>query len=450
MERAGAEVFEKLPVGQAVRRQIVPSVVSQMVTLIYSLADTYFVGLLNEPRQSAAITLVYPSFVMLTAVSNLFGVGGASLIAQRLGKNKEEDAREISSAAFWMGLGAAVLFALLFFCLARPVLTLCGATEETFPMAYGYALWVIVLGGPFVILNSLLANLLRAEGHAGEASFGISAGGILNTILDPFFILPAFLGFGAAGAGMATALSNLLSTGYFIFMIWRKRKTSVITIDPAYLRRAKLHVKPLLAMGMPSALQYVLTVAAIGAQSAFVAKYATEATAALGIVKKLDQLPLYFSIGVANGLLPLLAYNDTAGNKERRRKAFALGASVSLGFSLFCLILYELFAPQLSGLFIADALTIEYSSAFLRRMVTAMPFMAVCYPMVVQFQAMGRTREALAISILRKGVLDLPLLFLLDRAVPLFGCMWVQPIVDFVSLIAAAGLYIRLKKHGKA
>ena len=450
MERAGAEVFEKLPVGQAVRRQIVPSVVSQMVTLIYSLADTYFVGLLNEPRQSAAITLVYPSFVMLTAVSNLFGAGGASLIAQRLGKNKEKDAREISSAAFWLGLGAAVFFALLFFSLARPVLTLCGATEETFPIAHGYALWVIVLGGPFVILNSLLANLLRAEGYAGVASFGISAGGILNTILDPFFILPTFLGFGAAGAGIATALSNLLSTGYFIFMIWRKRNTSVITIDPAYLWRAKLHVKPLLAMGMPSALQYALTVAAIGAQSAFVAKYATEATAALGIVKKLDQLPLYFSIGVANGLLPLLAYNDTAGNKERRRKAFALGVSVSLGFSLLCLVLYELFAPQLSGLFIADALTIEYSSAFLRRMVTAMPFMAVCYPMVVQFQAMGRTREALAISILRKGVLDLPMLFLLDRALPLFGCMWVQPIVDFVSLIAAAGLYIRLKKRGKA
>ena len=146
----------------------------------------------------------------------------------------------------------------------------------------------------------------------------------------------------------------------------------------------------------------------------------------------------------------LLAYNDTAGNKERRRKAFALGVSVSLGFSLLCLVLYELFAPQLSGLFIADALTIEYSSAFLRRMVTAMPFMAVCYPMVVQFQAMGRTREALAISILRKGVLDLPMLFLLNRALPLFGCMWVQPIVDFVSLIAAAGLYIRLKKRGKA
>lgn len=446
----GEEIFEKLPVGQAVRMQIVPSVVSQMVTLVYSLADTYFVGLLNEPRQSAAITLVYPSFVMLTAVSNLFGIGGASLIAQRLGEKRTGEAKEISSAAFWLGLGAAVLFALLFFCMAGPVLSLCGAAEETFPVAYGYALWVIVLGGPFVILNGLLANLLRAEGHAGEASFGISAGGILNMFLDPFFILPSFLGFGAAGAGMATALSNLLSTGYFIFAIWQKRKVSVITVSPAFLRHAKTHIHPLLAMGMPSALQYALTVAAIGAQSAFVAKYATEATAALGIVKKLDQLPLYFSIGVANGLLPLLAYNDKAGNKERRRKAFAIGVSVSLGFSLFCLVMYELFAPQLSGLFIADALTIQYGSAFLRRMVTAMPFMAVCYPMIVQFQAMGRTREALLVSILRKGVLDLPLLFLLDRALPLFGCMWVQPIVDFVSLAVAAGLYFRLKKHGKA
>lgn len=446
--QAGAEIFEKLPVGQAVYRQVAPSVISQMVTLIYGLADTYFVGLLNEPGQSAAITLVYPSFVMLTAVSNLFGVGGASLIARSLGEKREDGAREIASAAFWFGLGAAALFCALFACMTYPILSLCGASEETYPLARGYALWAVTLGGPFVILSTLLANLLRAEGRAGEASFGISAGGVLNMLLDPFFILPGFLGLGATGAGMATALANMASTAFFLFVIVRKQTSSVLTVSPRYLRRAAAHLRPILAMGLPSALQYALTVAAIGAQSAFVAKYATEATAALGIVKKLDQLPLYFSIGVANGLLPLLAYNCAAGNRARLRQAFALGASVSLGFSLLCVAVYEAFAPELAGLFIADALTVQYGGAFLRRMVTAMPFMSLCYPMIILFQAMGRAKEALLVSILRKGVLDVPLLFLMDSLWPLYGCMWVQPVVDFVSLLAAAGLSLRIAKRG--
>lgn len=448
--QAGAELFERLPVRQAVRRQIVPSIISQMVTLIYGFADTYFVGLLNEPRQNAAITLVYPSFVMLTAISNLFGVGGASLIARSLGKKQEDAAREISSVAFWFGLGAAILFALGFFCMMHPVLSLCGATEKTYPLARGYALGAVLLGGPFVILSALLANLLRAEGRAGAASFGISAGGILNMVLDPFFILPQFLGLGAAGAGAATALANMASAAFFLIVILRRQRASVLTVSPKYLRRAAAHLRPILVMGLPSALQYALTVVAIGAQSAFVAKYAVEATAALGIVKKLDQLPLYFSIGVANGLLPLLAYNSAAGNHTRRRQAFAYGVSISLGFSLFCVAVYEVFAPQLCGLFILDAQTVQYGGAFLRRMVTAMPFMSLCYPMIIQFQALGRTKEALLVSVLRKGVLDVPLLFLMDGLWPLYGCMWVQPVVDLISLLVAAGLSLRMRERKEA
>src|SRR5699024_1389520 len=123
---------------------------------------------------------------------------------------------------------------------------------------------------------------------------------------------------------------------------------------------------------------------AAAALSRFVAGYDTEAVAALGSVKKLDQLPLYFSIGVANGLLPLLAYNYASGDQQRRHAAFVFGCGVSLGFALLCLVAYEAFAPALTGLFIADARTIEYSAAFLRIMVVAMPMMSVCYPMIVQ------------------------------------------------------------------
>lgn len=439
-------LFASMPIHQAVRKQIIPAIFSQMIALLYNLADTYFVGMLNSPAQTAAITIVYPSFVMLTAISNLFGIGGASLIARKLGKQEVQSAKEIASISFWFGLFAAICFSLLFFFFARPILTLCGATQPTIAHCLSYAKWVILIGGVPSILNMLLANLVRAEGAATAASFGVSLGGICNIFLDPLFILPQFLNLGVVGAGMATALSNLISPLYFLCYLYHRRQESILTITPAFLQQTRIHLKQILAIGFPSALQYALTVVAVAAQSAFVAKYATEATAALGIIKKLDQLPLYFSIGVANGLLPLLAFNHSAGNETRRKEAFRFGTAISVSFSLFCVLLYECFAPQLTALFISDSQTITYGAAFLRRMVLAMPFMAFCYPMIIQFQAMGAAKAALVTSVLRKGVLDVPLLFLMDGLFPLYGCMWVQPIVDFISLMVAAKFYLSLQK----
>ena len=416
------EVFAKTPVRKAVLLQIVPAVASQMVTLVYNLADTYFVGMLNAPHETAAVTVAYPSFLMLTAISNLFGVGGASAIARALGRQDEEGARRIAAVSLAGGLLSALLFSAVF----------------------------RLLGGPFTILNTLLANLVRAEGSAGAAAFGVSFGGVLNILLDPLFVLPQFLGLGAVGAGMATALSNGAAVACFAVYLVRRRGATYLNLLPANLRYAAQYLRPILAIGFPSALQYALTVVATAAQADFVSQYPTEAVAALGIVKKLDQLPLYFSIGVSNGLLPLLAYNHAAGNHHRRAQAFRIGSLMSFGFAVLCLVCYEAFATPLVSLFIADAATVRYGAVFLRCMVTAMPMMALCYPMIIQFQAMGRARESLVCSILRKGVLDIPLLYLMDALFPLYGCMWVQPIVDAISLAAALWFYRAIQRGSAA
>ena len=192
-----SDLFERMPVKRAVLKQIVPTIVGQMIVLIYNLADTYFVGLLNEPRQTAAVTVVGPVFVMLTAVSNLFAVGGASVMAHALGLKDEKRARQVSSLAFWGGLIAAVIFSALFYALASPILRLCGATDETYALAFGYAKWVVIWGGAGTILNLLLGNLVRAEGGAMVAAFGVALGGVCNIILDPIFVLPQFLDMGA-------------------------------------------------------------------------------------------------------------------------------------------------------------------------------------------------------------------------------------------------------------
>ena len=439
-------LFEEISIQEAVRRQVIPAVISQMIALAYNLADTYFVGLLNHPAQTAAVTVSYAPFLMLTAIANLFGVGGAGALSRALGTHDTRTAGKISALSFWMGLLASACYAAVFGLLTGPILRLAGATADTFAAAKGYAVWVIVLGGVPTGLSILLANLLRAEGRAKTASFGVSLGGILNMILDPLLILPRFADLGAVGAGIATAISNSVSMVFFLLVICRKHNDSVIRLAPKHLIQSGHHFHTVLAIGFPSALQYTLTVAAVAAQAKFVSHYPTQAVAALGIAKKLDQLPLYFSIGVSTGLLPLIAYHHASGNLERRRSALRIGLTISFGFSVLCLLFYECFAPQLASLFIREDDTVRYAAAFLRRMVTAMPLMSICYPMIIQFQAMKRAGEALLCSVLRKGVLDIPLLFFMDAVLPLYGLMWVQPIVDAISMVFCICLYQRLKR----
>ena len=439
------DIFEKMPIKKAVIRQIIPAIAGQMIALIYNLADTYFVGMLDDPTQTAAIMIVSSPFILLTAVSNLFGIGGASAISRALGKKQPLKAKQISSIIFWLGLLSGIAVSLLFLALSSPILKLCGATDTTIGSAYGYAKWTVIYGGVFTILNTLLANSVRAEGCATLAAIGVSLGGLLNTILDPFFVLPGFLGLGATGAGMATAISNFVATLYFIILIC-VRKNGIANFNPRSLTHIKEHISTILAAGFPSALQYALTVVAVAAQSRFTSAYGAEAVAALGIVKKLDQLPLYFSIGVSTGLLPLLAYNHSAGNVKRRSGAFAFGCTISLAFSLFCLVIYEIFAPGLASVFIADIVTVNYAASFLRRMVVAMPMMSVCYPLIIQFQATGKVKQSVICSLLRKGVIDVPLLFIADSIAPLYGLMWVQPIVDTISLIVAIAFYVNILK----
>ena len=171
-------IFEKAPVRRAVLQQMLPTVAGQMVALLYNLADTFFVGLLNAPIQTAAVTVAYPPFLMMTAVSNLFGIGGASAVSHALGRRDMDGARRISAIAFWLSLASAAVFSLLCGSFLHPLLSLCGADAEVYPVAAAYARWTLLWGGAGTILNLLLSNLLRAEGRAALAFAGVTLGGV--------------------------------------------------------------------------------------------------------------------------------------------------------------------------------------------------------------------------------------------------------------------------------
>lgn len=444
------EVFERMPVARAVLVQSIPAIVAQLITLLYNWADTFFLARLNKPELVAAATIVLPLYLILTAIGNLPGVGGGSQFANYLGKHDYTGAQRVASVTFWMGMILALVCCILFPLCSDTLLSLIGANERTIVPAQEYAFWVITVGGIPVITNLVLANLVRSEGMALQASICISIGGILNCLLDPLLILPSMGNMGIAGAGIATAVSNMVSVLCLLVVIYRRRQTGVLTFAPQLLRYARHYLGSISKVGFPSSIQYMLTVLAVAALTHFVAQYNTEATAALGIVKRLDYLPLYFTIGLSQGFLPLLAYNHSSGNIDRRNHVFRCGCIISLCFAVLCFVVYEIWAYPLAMLFTQESLTVSYIVPFLRIQVVAMPFMALCYPSITLFQAMERSREALICSILRKGVVDIPLLFALNALWPLFGCMWVQPIVDFTSMLVAfyflSSLHLRLRK----
>ena len=254
-------LFEDLPVPQALATLAIPTIVSQLITMIYNLSDTYFIGKTNNPYQIAAASLAYVLVFVMTALSNLFGVGGGSLISRLLGGQKEEEAKSVCAFSFYGAIAVALLYSLGCYLFMEPLLRLLGASDSTIGFSASYAFWVVVVGGIPSTLSMTMAQLLRSEGYAKQASFGLGMGGILNIVLDPVFmfvILPP--GQEVTGAGMATMLSNVISLCYFLLVFFRLRNHTVLSLSIHRFPAGMNYAAPVLSVGFPSALSSLLAV----------------------------------------------------------------------------------------------------------------------------------------------------------------------------------------------
>lgn len=220
------ELFEQWPVPKAVFSLVVPTVISQLITVAYNMADTFFIGQIGDPDQVAAASLCMGLFIFLTGMANLFGIGGASLISRSLGLGDTERAKKVSSFSIWTSCAAALVYGLILYFLRGRVLPLIGANEDTYDYCAQYLFWTVTVGAVPTVLSATLAHLVRAEGYSKQASIGMTMGGILNIILDPIFIFIFKLD--VAGAAIATMLSNLIATVYFIILILKQRGSTVI------------------------------------------------------------------------------------------------------------------------------------------------------------------------------------------------------------------------------
>ena len=429
-------VFREYPVAKALRVMVVPAVVSQLIVLIYNMADTFYVGLTDNPYMIAGTSLILPVFNISLCLAGLAGVGGGALISRLLGQGREDEARRASVFSLYLAAFIAAVFAVGTGVFMDPLLKLLGAGENTYEYARQYALCVIVFGGVPTVLSNALANVVRSVGRSKEAGAGIVLGGLLNIALDPLFmfvILPP--GQEVLGAGIATALSNGIACLFFITVVLRMGKGSVVTFNPRAGLESKESVIAVFAVGVPSAVATFLFDLDYVIIDKLMVSYHDLALAAVGIVLKVERFPLNVGVGICQGMLPLVAYSYGAGNHRRMNDTIRLARRVGLLIAAVSIVLYEIFAGPLVRIFLSDAQAVGMASGFLRIRVLATPLMFLSFFTVYLFQAFGRGRISLFLGVMRWLVFNIPMLFILNHFFGMYGIVWSQVAADSLTVL---------------
>ena len=444
MQQDRTLLFEETPIPKAVATLAVPTILSSLVMVLYNLADTYFVGMLGDPIQNAAVTLAAPVMLAFNAVNNLFGVGSSSMMSRALGRRDYDTVAKSSTFGFWCAILSGLAFSLLCTLFKGPLLSLLGADATTRAATDAYMFWTVICGAAPAILNVVMAYMVRSEGAAMHASIGTMSGCFLNIILDPVFIMPWGLNMGAAGAGLATFLSNCFACLYFMVLLFIKRGRTYVCIDPRKLSFESSIVGGVCMVGIPAAIQNLLNVTGMTILNNFTSSYGANAVAAMGIAQKINQVPFYIANGLSQGIMPLISYNYASDNIKRMKHTLTFAAKISVTGLVLVSIAYSFFAGDLITMFMDNPEIVEMGSRFLRGFCLALPFLCVDFLAVGVFQASGLGRNALVFAILRKIILEIPALFILNHFFPLYGLAYAQFTAELVLSVAAVIILVKL------
>ena len=288
--------------------------------------------------------------------------------------------------------------------------------------------------------------MVRSEGSALHASIGTMSGCLLNIILDPVFILPWGLNLGAAGAGFATFLSNCGALLYFIVLLYKKRKDTYVCLRPDKFTLERHIVMGVCSVGIPASIQNLLNVTGMTILNNFTSSFGAGAVAAMGITQKINQVPMQIAMGLSQGIMPLISYNYSSGNHKRMRGTLSFTVKISQGFLCAVAVLYFVFAGPLTRMFMDNEVIVGYGIRFLRGFCLGMPFLCMDFVAVGVFQAVGMGRYALVFAIMRKVVLEIPALYILNYIFPLYGLAYAQLTAEVVLAIAAVVVLVRFFK----
>ena len=447
-------LFEEYPIHKALATMAIPTIISQLINLVYNMVDAFFIGRTGNSYMVAATSLTLTLVMMNTALSNLFGVGGGSLVARLMGASLEDECRKVSAFSVYGAVVVALLYSLLIGAFLRPVLMFLGASDDTIAYASQYTLLVIVIGSLFSMLSMTAAHLLRNAGYSSQASTGLSLGGLLNMGLDPLFmfvLLPK--GQEVVGAALATLLSNVVSCGYLLFMLRKASAMAPLSLRLPDARKVKKSsVKQLFSVGIPSAILTGLFDLANVCVNMLASAHSDMVLAGMGIVMKVERIPTAINLGICQGAMPIISYNYSSGNHDRMEKTVSMARIWGLAVSGVAIILFQIFAGSVTKLFMSTKggdvenamLTIGYATLFLRIRCIASPMQFINYHTSYCMQAMGNGKATMLHAIVRELVFYIPCQFIMNGIWGETGLACALPVGELCGALFALWL---LKKN---
>lgn len=425
-------------------RMAFPVVLGLVVTLIYNLADTFFIAQTGNTNLIAGVSLCAPVFTGLMAFGNVYGQGGSSLISRLLGQNKHIETARVSSFCFYIAIATGVALAIIMTLANKPILSLLGATEDTMPHALSYYT-VLTICAPIIVLSFIHSNLLRCEGLATESMVGTIIGAIINIILDP--ILISVVGLGALGAAIATVIGYLCSDLYFL-MILHKR-SQFLSVRPSLCRVNKPELKQILGVGVTAALSNLMQSVTVVVINQFLLPYGNDKIAAMGIVLKAIMIVQLMLTGFAFGGVPVFGYLYGADKRKDLKRLIHFCLIFIMSLALFLTIILYIEATPLMGLFVKNAELIASGTSMLRWQAAGSVFAGIVLLMTVLFQATGKIIPSFAMSISRQGVVFLIVIIVSVKLFAYNGVLMAQAIADLVSALLAIVLLVKFNPIAK-
>lgn len=433
------QLFEDAPVSRAVAVMAIPTMISMLVVVIYNMADTFFIGQTGDPMQVAAVSLATPVFMVLMALGNLFGIGGSSAISRALGEKKTERARQISSFCCYGSLGLGICMSGLFLVGMDTILKMIGASENTIDYARNY-LSYIALGGPFIMFGTAFGNILRGEGASKESMIGNMIGTITNIVLDPIMIL--VFKWGVAGAAIATVIGNMAASGFYLQYFLRKKSSLSIRLKD--FRMGERIAVSVASIGIPASLNNILMSCANIVLNHVLASYGDTPVAAMGVAMKANMMVVLLQIGLCSGIQPLVGYNYGARNKKRLMKVFWFTGACAVIMGTLLTVFMVIAREGIIQAFINDEAVVAYGIQMVIALQISGPVIGILFLCINTLQGMGKALPSLILTICRQGLVFIPLVFLLNGMFGLEGVIYAQPVADFVSILLASVLCMRI------
>lgn len=438
MKDKATEIFKNAPVPKAVLFNVIPSIISMMMVLVYNLADTFFIGQTKNPYMVAAVSVATPIFLLFMAVGMLFGIGGTSLISRLLGEGKKEKASKVSAFCFWTGLCVGIVGMFVIWVLIDPICAMIGTSPDTVGYAKEY-LNIVALGVPFLVVSNSFSSIIRSEGKANIAMMGMILGNVTNIILDPLMILG--FGWGVAGAAIATVLGNIVGAIFYISYLVSDR--SMLTINPRFYSIKNGIVKGVLAIGIPASLNSILMSTSNIIINNLMNRFGDMAVAGLGVAMKVNMIVVMLLIGLGTGIQPLLGYCYGARNKKRFLSVLKFSLALSFCLSMVMTLICYFGAGPMVKAFLDNPDAFQYGMQFARIYILSGPIMGILFVLINTLQGMGAAVPSLILSVSRQGIIYFPVLFIIYSifAEPRMLAMS-QPITDYLAAALAAILFL--------